>query len=172
MACSAVADLAPEAGCPVKVGVLRDGGSIFIKVPAHRGQPGLEIYIDHGIGQYYLGDAFVTKTAPMKIQEVLRALHQIETILVEKYGKDELFRIIMNPLILNLNLTDEEYTKMEASDPHFNEKVDVMELLDRIKEYRSQHKTEKGGADQPATAPESKSEGKDKPKPESEARPQ
>jgi hypothetical protein len=34
------------------------------------------------------------------------------------------------------------------------------------------HKGEQDGADQPATAPVSKSEGKEKPKPESEVRPQ
>ena len=148
MACSAVANVSPEVRCPVEVGILRDGGTIFIKVPAYGGRPSLEIFVDHGIdtktpGQYYLGDAFVTKAAPMKIQEVLSALHQIETILVEKYGKDELFRIVMNPLIVGKNLTVEEYVKMQASDPHFIEKVDVLELLDRIKEYRSQHTTEK-----------------------------
>lgn len=147
LACSAVADVTPGARCPVEVGILRDGGSIFIKVPAHGGRPSFELFVDHGIdtktpGEYYLGDAFVTKTAPMKTQEVLRALQQIETILIAKYGKDELFRIVMNPLMVGKNLTDEEYMKMQNSDPHFNEKVDLMELLDRIKEYRSQHKTE------------------------------
>jgi len=42
-----------------------------------------------------------------------------------------------------------------------------------IRERRAKDETaEQGGADQPATAPESKPEGKEKPKPESEGRPQ
>lgn len=117
-----------------------------MKIPSQKETPGFSIYIDHGIGtktpgQYYLGDAF-PKGEPMKVQEVLQALSRIETILLEKYGKEELYRIVMNPLIPKLNLTVEEYTKMEAGDPRFNEKQDVMELLDRIKEYRSHHKAD------------------------------
>ncbi len=47
-----------------------------------------------------------------------------------------------------------------------------IERLDKLLALNTNRKAEQDGADQPATAPESKSEGSEKPKPESEVRPQ
>ena len=49
--------------------------------------------------------------------------------------------------------------------------VDVLRPLQRLVFFTPTESSEQGGADQPATAPESKPEGSKKPKPESEARP-
>ena len=63
-----------------------------------------------------------------------------------------------------------EIAKMEKGSRFFVVSETVREFVVTNKGLKEQ--SEQGGADQPATAPESKSEGKEKPKPESEGRSQ
>ncbi len=51
-------------------------------------------------------------------------------------------------------------------------RIENHDLVKQVVTIREPNKAQQDGADQPATAPESKSEGKDKPKPESEGRSQ
>ena len=77
--------------------------------------------------------------------------------------------------IRNLEMDVSYYKRLKDNSKHREAESKLKDALaDKVfmAAYRKKHKAEQDGADQPATAPESKSEGNDKPKPESEVRPQ
>ena len=147
-----------------------------MNIPAHGKQPHIEIILGRWKIDattpldYYLARDFFDKTGqPMKVKDVLLAFEQAESVLLSKYGIEFIYDVAMNPLVLGVNVTEDEYVR-KSSDSKFMERMDVSGVLGWIQQYRLEHRTEQAGTGQPVTRPESKSESGDKPQPESERR--
>jgi hypothetical protein len=158
--------------CPIETGIYRDGGSEFMKIPAHGERPGIEIVLDRRIdtktpNTYYIVSEF-RDGQPMKVKEVLRALQQAESVLLSKYGMEFVYGVSMNPLVVAGNISEDEFVS-KIDDLKFMERIHVSEIIQTIQQYRAQYRTEEVTDNgQHATPPQSKTEVGQESQPESE----
>jgi len=125
------------------------------EVPEHGDAPATIVYRDGAIntkthGKYFIEDHFgLVRGQPMATSEVLQVMKQIEAILIDHYGEQRLFRWMMEPTVIGVHISKEDYDKRIFRDAEFTEKMDVQDLLLRIQRYRTKHKTEQAEAGNP-----------------------
>ncbi len=119
-----------------------------MRIPAHGKLPCIELILGRWKIDattpldYYLAHDFHQKNGhPMKVQDVLRVFEQAEAVLLSKYGIEFIYDVAMNPLVLGVNVTEDEYVR-KLSDSKFMERMDVSGVLSWIQEYRLEHRTQ------------------------------
>ena len=160
---------------PFQVGTIMDGGTLYILEKRTKTEAERRYCIDNQInsktaGELYRGNLHPTHEGAKLVppDEARKILDRIEATLEKFHGRETLERYRTKPIDFE-SMTEEEAEK-KVKDPKFNDRVSTQMLLEAIQQYRESHKAEQAGAGQPATRPESKSQGSDKPQPESEGR--
>ena len=135
----------------IDIGVLRDGGSSDIRIPAQGDKPACGIIVDRGNetktpGEIYLSDNFGDgeNRKSLSYNEANEYLKRIEKALIEHYGAEKLLEIALNPVEPRIHMSEEEFGKKMTSDPAFNDSLDARYLIQEIVEYRESHGPETG----------------------------
>ena len=130
----------------VDIGVLRDGGSSIIRIPAQEEKPACAIIVDSGNetktpGEIYLSDKFGSgeNKKPLSFDEANEYLKRIEKALIEHYGAEKLLELVLNPVEPRIHMSEEEFGKKMSSDPAFDDSLDARYLVQEIITYRGSH---------------------------------
>lgn len=139
----------------VKLGLLRDGGSRSIQIPAQGDEAACEIFVDGRIkearggepetpGEIYLREEFSKIGGkPLSFEASEKYLQRVEKALLAHYGAEKLLEIVLHPIEPGIHLTEEEFGK-KSSEPKFNDRMDAQYLMQEIVEYRTSHGALKG----------------------------
>jgi hypothetical protein len=160
---------------PFAVGTMMDGGTLYIHEKPTKESDERKYCVDNQINSKTAGELFVGNLHPthegaklVRGDEARKILDHIEATLRKFHGEEALERYRKEPI--DFEAISEEEAEEMIKDPKFNDRVATQILLEAIKQYHKSHKAEQAGTEQPATRPQSKPEGDEKPQPEAEGR--
>ena len=166
-------DIAELKGKPVWAVLMETGhdGAAVTVVAVAEGTASL--YFSNGGGIIGLGEHANVRPAALSLvkgaEPQLKHMKKAEKFPVPKPGETFFYVVTPKGVFTYSAKEDDLGNKRDKLFPLFYE---GHELITQMRIADEKRRAEQGGADQPATAPESKSEGVEKPKPESEGRSQ
>lgn len=135
----------PARKLAARIGVLRDGGSSVIFIPAVGSGAEKTIVVDGRSESKTKGEVYLSGTLhgpdgdgqPLPRREAEKYFQQLESVLINHFGAEVLLGIILNPVEPGIHLSEDEFVKKLETEDGFNDRLEAGYLMREIIDYRS-----------------------------------